>query len=575
MSAELISSDRPDVSVITDIARLRRLEESLTRAALAVSESDSETLYNDLLNSLTSILGVEGAFIAVYDPNDDAHMNMLALRLDGKVRENLGYPRKGTACEEVLERGFRIYPSRLSEHFAGPAEYAYLALESYAGYPLVNAAGHAIGLISVVSRRPLTEPEFIESVLRIFAVRVDAELGRLAAEERRIRLEDQLRQAQKMEAIGQLTGGIAHDFNNLLTSIMGYLALSVERETAIADPVLSGYLAQAHRSCERARDLVRQMLMFSRGQRGSPRTIELDRLVTELLETLRHTIPATTELLLETSPDVPLVSADPLQVEQVLLNLCINASDAVGEAGTVRISVKHAEVHGHFCGGCRAGVEGKFVEMCVEDDGQGMTPEVLARLFEPFFSTKETGKGTGMGLAMVHGIVHEHRGHVIVESVAGRGSRFRVLWPLGSRVEGDASGLPGDGPAATGRARPRMQGSVLIVDDEATVGEFMRELLTNWGIEATFVKGGQAALDLVAADSQRFDLVISDQTMPRMTGLALARRLHEILPGLPVILYTGYSDKLDDAALRAAGVGTVLRKPVDLRTLETALAATL
>jgi signal transduction histidine kinase/CheY-like chemotaxis protein len=575
MSAELILSDRADVGVITDIARLRRLEESLARAALAVSESDSETLYHDLLNSLTTILGVEGAFIAVYDPDDDNNMDMLALRLDGRVRENMSYPRKGTACETVLERGFRIYPSHLSDQFKGPAEYAYLALESYAGYPLVNAAGRAIGLISVVSRRPLTQPEFIESVLRIFAVRVNAEVGRLAAEERRIRLEDQLRQAQKMEAIGQLTGGIAHDFNNLLTSIMGYLVLAIEREAAIADPVMSGYLAQAHRSCERARDLVRQMLMFSRGQRGSPRSIALDRLVTELLETLRHTIPATTELLVDASPGVPPVSADPLQVEQVLLNLCINASDAVGEVGTVRISVKAAEVHGQFCGGCRAGVDGDFVEMCVEDDGQGMTPEVLARLFEPFFSTKETGKGTGMGLAMVHGIVHEHRGHVLVESAAGRGSRFRVLWPLGSCIDGDTSHTHGDRPIATGRARPRMQGSVLIVDDEAMVGEFMRELLTSWGIEATFARGGQVALDLVAADPRRFKLVISDQTMPRFTGLALAQRLHEIRPGLPVILYTGYSDKLDDEALRVAGVATVLRKPVDLRALETALAATL
>jgi nitrogen-specific signal transduction histidine kinase/CheY-like chemotaxis protein len=413
-------------------------------------------------------------------------------------------------------------------------------------------------------------------VLRIFAVRVNAELGRLAAEERRIRLEDQLRQAQKMEAIGHLTGGIAHDFNNLLTGIMGYLALAIERGAGIADPVLPGYLQQAHRSCERARDLVRQMLMFSRGQRGSPRRIDLGRLVTEMLETLRHTIPATTEILVDASPDVPPVSVDPLQVEQVLLNLCINASDAVGEAGTVRVVVRATELRGHYCGGCRAGVAGDFVEMCVEDDGPGMTPEVLDRLFEPFFSTKETGKGTGMGLAMVHGIVHEHGGHVLVETAAGRGSRLRVLWPLGTPGEADAAPrAQRHGPGATGRARPRMKGSVLVVDDEATVGEFMRELLVSWGLEATFVRGGQLALDIVAADPQRFQLVISDQTMPRFTGLTLARRLHEIRPGLPVVLYTGYSDELDDAALRAAGVATVLHKPVDLRALETALAATL
>ena len=232
-----------------------------------------------------------------------------------------------------------------------------------------------------------------------------------------------------MEAIGQLTGGIAHDFNNLLTSIMGYVTLASEREGSLADRRLAGYLAQAQRSCERARDLIQQMLMFSRGQRGAPRTLPLGPLVEDALASVRPTLPASVTLSVDVAAASPLVRIDPLQLEQVLLNLCLNARDAIDGAGVIRVDVRPRMLDGFVCTGCRAATGGEFVELSVADDGHGMAPAVVERIFEPFFSTKETGKGTGMGLAMVHGIVHEHGGHVVVESSPGSGSRFRVLWP--------------------------------------------------------------------------------------------------------------------------------------------------
>jgi PAS domain S-box-containing protein len=813
--------------VVTDITERKLLEEAVSQAALAVSESEGETLYRVLARYLATILRVDGAFIATFEPEDPAQMRMIALHLDGQTRENFSYPRSGTACETVVAHGFRIYPSRLCEMFPVDRDYKHLGIEGYAGFPLVDSTGRPVGLVSVISRRPLTRPAFIESVLRIFAVRVNAELERVAAdtarraseasyreifeasddfifihdwdtdaivdanprachalgytreellrvriadlssgeppytweegrrwlerakrdgsarcewrrrnrdgslhwdevrlktaviegrrrvlvfarevtearlreqelrqsedrlratvtaaldsivvmdhqgriiefnpaaekcfgyeradvigrrlseimiperyreaherglrrylsgrrgsfvgrrieihamradgtefpvevaigvakgadgpifigylqdiselksaEERRIRLEGQLRQAQKMEAIGQLTGGIAHDFNNLLTSIVGYVVLAAERDTVVRDPRLADYLAQARRSCERARDLIQQMLMFSRSQPGSPRTFMLGRLVEELLDTLRHALPATVELAADVSTDTPAVRADPLQVEQVLLNLCINARDAVEGRGTVRVVVRSLLADGLLCAGCHAQATGEYVEMCVEDDGRGIPPEVLERIFEPFFSTKETGKGSGMGLAMAHGIVHEHRGHVVVETTVGRGSRFRVLWPaLAGDQEHECARSTSDvsGPR---RRQPRLRGSVLVVDDEATVGEFMRELLQTWGINATFAPGPQAALELLAGTKENFDLVITDETMPRMTGLELARTLRAIRPGLPVVLYTGYRDGLTDAELQSAGVHAVLRKPIEPGAVELTL----
>jgi CheY-like chemotaxis protein len=209
--------------------------------------------------------------------------------------------------------------------------------------------------------------------------------------------------------------------------------------------------------------------------------------------------------------------------------------------------------------------------MYVADDGEGMTPEVMEHIFEPFYSTKEAGKGWGMGLALVHGIVHEDGGHVVVSSSPGQGTSFRVLWPA---VPGDRHALPIDGERGR-EARPvrrALQGSVLVVDDEETVGEFMRELLGTWGLEAVFVSRPETALELVGAAPARFDVVITDQSMPRMTGLALARRLKRLNAELPVILYTGFGDGLAGDDVDTAGLCAVMRKPVDPGQLSQTLA---
>jgi len=561
--------------IATDITERKRFEEALKSAALAVSESEGVTLYRSLVRYLATTLGLDGAFIATCDPEDPSRLRMLAFHLDGMTMENFDYAKAGTPCETVVGQGFRCYASGLIERFPLDEDFRRLGFESYAGHPLADESGRSLGLISVVCRRPLTDAAFVESVLRIFAVRVNAELERVAAEERRLGLESQLRQAQKMEAIGQLTGGIAHDFNNLLTGIMGYVTLASDREAAMNDPRLAGYLAQAQRSCERARDLIQQMLMFSRGQRGSPQRLALGPLVEQVLESLRPTIPASLRLASEVASDLPPVRADPLQVEQVLLNLCLNARDAVDGAGTIRVGARSVVADGLVCTGCRAGAEGACVELWVEDDGQGIAPGVLERVFEPFFSTKETGKGTGMGLAMVHGIVHEHGGHVVVETESGRGSRFRVLWPALHEDAARAADGPPRGTARFRGPRPGLRGSVLVVDDEVTVGEFMRELLGTWGLEATFVANPQAALDLVSSRRKPFDLVITDQVMPHMSGLQLARALHATHPDVPVVLYTGYGEGVGPADLEPAGVRAVLSKPVDPARLETVLAETL
>ena len=394
---------------------------------------------------------------------------------------------------------------------------------------------------------------------------------RKAAEAERMHLEMQLRQAQKMEAIGHLAAGIAHDFNNILTGMLGYIALATERQEAIGDAKLGGYLEQAQASCRRARDLIQQLLTFSRGRRGERRAISLSALVAEAHGLVRSTMPATLELQVTLDEVAPVVVADRVQLEQVLLNLCINARDALDGTGIVGIIVRQTRSADLVCSSCRGRVAGDFVELVVCDDGPGIPPAVMGRIFEPFFSTKDVGKGSGMGLAVVHGIVHEHGGHVVVEAPQERGTTFRILLPPGAEDRRAEARAEASGPAPRA-ARPALRGRVLVVDDEQSVAEFMRELLRTWGLEVDLAPGPEEALSMLGSDPGAYDLVITDQTMPRMSGLQLAGRIARLSPAPPVVLYTGYADDVRRHELEAARVKDLVRKPVEPSELRAVVA---
>jgi CheY-like chemotaxis protein len=316
-------------------------------------------------------------------------------------------------------------------------------------------------------------------------------------------------------------------------------------------------------SCERARDLIQQMLTFSRGQRGEPQPLSLPLLVGESVRLFRSSLPSTLEIRTELDQEVPAVMLDPVHIDQVLLNLCLNARDAMNAVGNIRVAVRGLSGSHGICTACRNPVEGERVELCVEDDGPGIPTTILDRIFEPFYTTKEVGKGSGMGLATVHGIVHEHGGHVIVETAPGAGARFRVLFPP-LPVSG-REGLVAGSDRSGGVKSPRtaLHGRVMVVDDEASVAAFMGDLLETWGLEVTVVGDGSQARELIGRDPARYDLVITDQVMPRITGLELARELLAVRTGLPIILYTGFSAGVGQDDIERAGIRAMLRKPVE------------
>lgn len=802
--------------IATDITRRKQIETALSSSALAVSSARGRDLFVELSRYLGAIVDVDVAFIAEMREEDPGMMRVLSFVADGAPRENFDYALANTACDTVVGHGFRIYPAGLGNLFPLDDDFIELGAEGYAGYPLTDTQGRPLGLISIVSRRPLEQAEFIESVMKIFAVRASAEIERqradaallasqvsyrqifeasedaiivydqaadrivdvnpkacstsgysheellhiavdklgsgeppytgadaaahleiarehgsarfewrrrnkdgslhwdevflksaniggkprilafmrditerklaeeaaqrnaehlratvnaaldciiamdehgtiikfnpaaetcfgyrerealgqslaeliiperyrerhrqgmqrflsggpgpylqrrlevtalradgsefpaelaigvdespsgrifigylrditerIDAEQSRCRLEAQLLQAKKMEALGHLTGGIAHDFNNLLASIMGYVALASERSVGGGDARLGGYLEHALQSCERARDLIQQMLMFSRGQKGEPRVLDPAQCIEQNLAVLRPSIPCDVDVDVDVVVGVGAVSFDPVQFGQVMLNLCLNACDAMQGAGRLQIVLHEAKEDGRLCSACQQPVCGNYVEIAIADTGPGIEPAVLERIFDPFFSTKPPGKGAGMGLATVHGIVHEHGGHLLVESEPGRGTTFRVLLPV---CEVEADEVVSQQRASTPSAHPRLKGRVLVVDDERSVGEFMCELLSGWGVEADFIAAPAQVLERVRQSPAHYQLLITDHSMPSITGIQLAQSLQSVAPQLPVLLYTGLADRVGDQALPSNMLRTVLRKPID------------
>jgi PAS domain S-box-containing protein len=369
----------------------------------------------------------------------------------------------------------------------------------------------------------------------------------------RKRLETQLRQAQKMQAIGTLTGGIAHDFNNILSAILGYAELAldeVEQGSAVWHD-LQGTLTAGRR----AKDLVRQILAFSRQTERARTSIHLHLLVEEALALLRAALPSTITIRPIIDRNAGAVLADPTQMQQVLINLCTNAAHAMRETGGVlEVRLEPLELAldaPSIAPGLKAGA---YVRLTVQDTGYGMPPAILERIFEPFFTTKGMGEGTGMGLAVAHGIIAHHEGAITVQSTPGQGSTFAVYLPR--------SDSPGTAPPLTEEPVVGGKERILFVDDETALVHVGRATLQRLGYQVVVCTSSAEALETFRAAPYSFDLVITDRTMPSLTGEVLVRELHQIRPDIPIILCTGFSHPVTSEQLRALEVDAFLLKPV-------------
>jgi len=389
--------------------------------------------------------------------------------------------------------------------------------------------------VTTVRERPLLRKDGT-----VLTVEINARLlpdGRILGTVRdvteRRQLEQQLRQAQKMEAIGRLAGGVAHDFNNVLTAVFGYVDLL--REELPQDSDAQKDLSEVRKAAERAASLTRQLLAFSRQQVLEPVVLELNELVTDFEKMLRRVIGEDVELRLALGADVGNVRADPGQLHQVIMNLVVNARDAMPTGGKLILETANAELTATYAELHKPVVPGPYVMLAVSDTGTGMTPEIQARIFEPFFTTKEKGKGTGLGLSTVYGIVKQSEGYVWVYSEPSKGTTFKVYLP---RVDAAADEL--SKPKATGTLAGTE--TILLAEDDAILRPLAKQLLEKLGYRV--LEGGDAAEALAAAQRHTgpIHLLIADVILPGPSGRELARRLAVARPDTKVVYVSGYTD---------------------------------
>jgi len=526
------------MTAIRDITERTRAAERQRALVAGTAGVSGQPCFRSLVKHLARALEAKCAYVGEIVPSDPSRIRLLSAWAGEAYVPPFEFAIAGSASGDVLANGLRCYREGVLDRFPNDATIRDLGVTSYAGLPLYDTAGVARGVLAVAHDAPLQLDDDLVSMLHIFAARAGGELERIRAEEQQrhaeaevLALGAQLRHSQKLEAVGQLAGGIAHDFNNLLTVINGYcerLLLAVDEQSEVkAD------LDLIHKAGQRAAGLTRQLLAFSRRQVLQPRIVDLNTIVTDIQRILARVIGEQNTVVTTLDRALGATEADPGQIEQVIMNLAINARDAMPDGGTITIETGNLTV----LEGDNSPFQlrpGPYVMLALRDTGHGMDAGTAAHIFEPFFTTKEAGKGTGLGLSTVFGIVAQCGGDIAVESAPGAGTTMRVFLP---RVALCADSVPATKPVPA----PGGHETVMLVEDEAFVRELVREFLQASGYQVIEASCAEDALRLVAdRQTPHIDLLVTDVVLPGLNGVRLAEQLKAQVPGLEALYISGY-----------------------------------
>ena len=663
-------------SLNRDVTDRKITEQAMLLLSTGTATLRGQSFYDHIASQVARLFGADMGLVARCSSPAPCRVQTLGLCLDGEARPPMEYELAGTPCAGVLERKCTVYPADVARLFPADPMLTELRMEGYAAAPLRALGGEILGLVAILSRRPIRHGiPLLESVLQMIAFKVAAEIERQRAEskfrdlfafapdsvviatqqgvitdanqralelfgythaeltgmpvahlipaetrpdqlkrlanylanpvphamgssppglfaqsksgrqfpvdislsplhsdqgllvvaairditeqirgaEQHQQIEAQLRQVQKMESLGTLAGGIAHDFNNILTGMLGFVELT--RLDLPATHPAQQWISNLSSSGDRAKNLVRQILTFSRKDEGERLPMRLQAVAEEALRLLRATIPAMIDIQTDFSPDCPPVMADSNQMHQVLINLCTNAWHAMPErGGRIRVTLAPARLS-------PGESPGHYACLTVTDNGAGMDAHTQERIFDPFFTTKKTGEGTGLGLAVVHGIVQSHAGFIKVRSAPGQGTSFELYFPAIA-----APALPPSTPAAA--QLPRGAGEhVLLLDDDTASGKALGQLVAWLGYRVTLHQAPLIALEAFRASPADFALVISDLAMPDLTGIQVARQIRTLSPETPLLMISGFVSPDQQQELRTLRVNDILRKPPTLEEL--------
>jgi PAS domain S-box-containing protein len=476
------------------------------------------------------------------------------VKIDHAFMEKLGYATGSRSFD--LERIVRLSPEK--NRIKIQAELEALLQGKQETYEMVHVVRSPSGNLRWVhTRGRVVERDPEEKSPRLIIGTVLDITERRKAKEKQEALENRLRQARKMESLGTLAGGIAHDFNNILGAIIGFAQLA--QVDAEENRLIEKHVGQILKASERARGMIQQILTFSRRKAFRIVPCDFESILQETLALIRASFPATIEIRTHTDPGTFVVLADATQIHQVLMNLFTNALHAMeATGGTLTVSMDTCEVQKEGVSGWNESMEkGRYLRLAVGDTGCGMNAETLANLFDPYFTTKDTGKGTGMGMATVHGIVRGHRGAITVESREGAGTVFTLYLPLSTA--GPPAPLPDEMPV-----RSDNREWILFVDDEEVLLEMGQKMLEHLGYRIDIHNDPRKALQAFQAAPGRYDLVITDMTMPHLSGEALTLAIRRIRPAMPVILCTGYNKSMNRERALALGASAFVEKPFSM-----------